>query len=210
LTEDLNLQRRKINGSGIRLGDDHSKDTKSPGLVVPLVAVAAVAKEESAYSAASKPLIDLIKTLQATDELAVKRAKDIRSARAKGSSGWRVDDSGILRFKGAVYVPPNQAVRMEIFKICHDDPLAGHFGYKKTQELIQRKYYWPGLSEETREYVRGCDRCQRIKPVPHRPYGEMQALRMPSKSFESISMDFITSSVPTICRTNSYCISTAN
>jgi hypothetical protein len=29
-TEDLNLQRRKINASGVRLGDDHSKDTKSP------------------------------------------------------------------------------------------------------------------------------------------------------------------------------------
>ena len=183
---------------GTTPGEDQSKDTKSPGLVVPRVMVAAMAKGESAYSATTEPLADLIKTLQAADELAVHRAKDAGSARAKGSSDWRVDDAGILRFKGAAYVPPNQAVRMEIFKICHDDPLAGHFGYKKTQELIRRKYYWPGLDQETREYVRGCDQCQRIKPVRHKPYGEMQGLKMPSKPFESISMDFITDLPPSI------------
>lgn len=115
---------------------NHNKDTKSPGLVVPRVAVAAVAQGESAYGAATGPLTDLIKTLQATDEFAAKRAKDAGTVRAKGSPGWKVDNAGILRFKGAVYIPPNQAVRMEIFKICHNDPLAGHFGYKKTQELI--------------------------------------------------------------------------
>ncbi|PQM43474.1 hypothetical protein VC83_09660 [Pseudogymnoascus destructans] len=183
---------------GTTLGEDQSKDTKSPGLVVPRVMVAAMAQGESAYSATAEPLADLIKTLQAADELAVHRAREAGPAWAKGSSGWRVDDAGILRFKGAAYVPPNQAVRMEIFKICHDDPLAGHFGYKKTQELIRRKYYWPGLDQEAREYVRGCDRCQRIKPVRHRPYGEMQGLRMPTKPFESISMDFITDLPPSI------------
>jgi hypothetical protein len=34
--------------------------------------------------------------------------------------------------------------------------------------------------------------------VRHRPYGEMQALTMPSKPFESISIDFITDLPPSI------------
>ena len=145
--------------SGARPDRNHNMDTKSSGSVVPQVIVTAMAQGEGAYSAATEPLTDLIKTLQAADELAVKRAKDAGTARAEDPPRWRVDDAGILRFKGAVYVPPNQALRMEIFKICHDDPLAGHFGYKKTQELIRRKYFWPGLDQEAREYVRSCDMC---------------------------------------------------
>ncbi|KFY68107.1 hypothetical protein V496_01299 [Pseudogymnoascus sp. VKM F-4515 (FW-2607)] len=46
---------------------------------------------------------------EAANELAIYRAKEAGSAQAKGSLGWRVDDTGILRFKGAAYVPPNQA-----------------------------------------------------------------------------------------------------
>ncbi|KFY96332.1 hypothetical protein V498_02737, partial [Pseudogymnoascus sp. VKM F-4517 (FW-2822)] len=34
-------------------------------------------------------------------------AREAGLAQAKGSLGWRVDDTGILRFKGAAYMPPN-------------------------------------------------------------------------------------------------------
>ncbi|KFY19162.1 hypothetical protein V493_08103, partial [Pseudogymnoascus sp. VKM F-4281 (FW-2241)] len=136
--EDIDPQSMGESASGARPDRNHSTDTKSSGSVVPRVMVTAMAQGEGAYSAATEPLTDLIKTLQAADELAVKRAKDAGTARAEDPPGWRVDDAGILRFKGA---------------ICHDDPLAGHFGYKKTQELIRRKYFWPGLNQEAREYT---------------------------------------------------------
>ena len=126
----------------------------------------------------------------------MERRKGVRPGDTSEPREWDVDDKNILRFQGAIYVPPDQAVRAEILRICHDDLLAGHFGFKKTLELIQRKYYWPKMNKDIKEYVRGCDMCQRTKPVRHKPYGEMQALRQPSKPFESISMDFITDLPP--------------
>ncbi|KFY66624.1 hypothetical protein V496_01957, partial [Pseudogymnoascus sp. VKM F-4515 (FW-2607)] len=79
---------------GATLGEDQSKGTKSPGLVVP----------------------------RAADELAVHRAREAGSARAKGSLGWRVDDTGILRFKGAAYVPPNQAIEAACLRATSGRP----------------------------------------------------------------------------------------
>ena len=81
-------------------------------------------------------------------------------------------------------------------KICHDDLLAGHFGYNKTLALIKRKYYWPNMKEAVKSYVAGCDVCQRVKARRHRPYGELLALPLPSKPFEQISIDFITDLPP--------------
>ena len=103
-----------------------------------------------------------------------------------------VDSKGLLRHQGKAYVPSDMAVRAEIMKICHDDPLSGHFGQRKTLTLVRRRYYWPTLETDVKEYVKGCDICQRVKAVRRRKAGEMLALPLPSKPFESISMDFIT------------------
>jgi hypothetical protein len=32
-------------------------------------------------------------------------------------------------------------MRLEILKVNHEDPFAGHYGFTRTLELIQRKYY---------------------------------------------------------------------
>jgi hypothetical protein len=76
-------------------------------------------------------------------------------------------------------------------KICHDDPTAGHYGQKRTLELVKRKYYWPNMHQDVAEYVQTCDLCQRSTATRHRPYGELQALPIPGGPFKSISMDFI-------------------
>ena len=62
----------------------------------------------------------------------------------------------------------------------------------RTYESIQRNYYWPNLNKEVRQYVFTCDICQRTKASNHLPYGLLQPLPIPDKSWEQISMDFIT------------------
>ena len=59
---------------------------------------------------------------------------------------WRVDPNGLLRYKGAIYVPNDPAVKQEIIKMNHDNPHAGHFGVAKTTEVIRRKYHWLGIA----------------------------------------------------------------
>jgi transposase InsO family protein len=169
---------------------------------VPRALVAKALESETAYTLTSNSLLPLLIELQKGDALAAEKGKAGEKEQVAGVSGkWKVDSNGLLRYQGKAYVPPDMAVRGEIMKICHDDPLSGHFGQRKTLTLVRRRYYWPTLDTDVREYVKGCDICQRVKAVRHRKAGEMLALPLPSKPFESISMDFITDLPPSIDKT---------
>lgn len=96
----------------------------------------------------------------------------------------------IVTFRNKIYIPP--PLRLKIIQTRHDSPLAGHLGAGKTIELVQREFSWPGLSREIRAYIRGCDSCQRVKVAHHAPYGKLTPLDIPSRPWQSVSMDFIT------------------
>ena len=93
-------------------------------------------------------------------------------------------------------MPYDPALRAEVVKLHHDDPLAGHFGVDKTLELIRRAYYWGGLEDDVRDYIRECDVCQRVKARRHAPYGLLSTLPQPAGPWSEISMDFITGLPP--------------
>ena len=67
--------------------------------------------------------------------------------------------------------PDNDSLCMHIISSHHDSPIAGHPGSQKTQELIERQYYWPRLAMDIRSYVTRCDRCTRFKGGNTKPAG---------------------------------------
>lgn len=109
---------------------------------------------------------------------------------------WSVDGEGLLRYEGTPYVPDDAAAKAEILRNCHDDPFAGHFGVRKTTELVRRQYYWPSLAEDVREYVKTCQVCQRIVVKRHSPYGKLSSPRLPTRPWQEITCDFITGLPP--------------
>ena len=82
-------------------------------------------------------------------------------------------------YHNCLYVPPQPGARVEVLQTHHDDPLAGHFGVKRTAELIQRKYKWPQMARDIEDYVLSCTMCKRIKPTRQKPFGELQSLPIP-------------------------------
>ena len=80
---------------------------------------------------------------------------------------------------------------MELISQYHNNPLAGHFGINKTQELITRKYYWPTLRQDVKAYVKGCNVCLASKAVWHKPYGNLQTLSVPIHKWKDLFMDFL-------------------
>ena len=70
------------------------------------------------------------------------------------------------------------------------DNIMGHPGQWKTVELITHEYWWPGIMEFVKAYIKGCATCQttKIKPpvkVPLKPN------EIPLGIWETITMDFI-------------------
>jgi hypothetical protein len=161
---------------------------------VPRLLVAWLLRAETAYSVPSSSLRPVLIQLQRGDALAESVREKLRDK--AGDAVWSVDTDGLVRRQGKAYVPLDKAVQNEIMKICHDEPTAGHFGHKKTLKLVQRKYYWPNMATDVSGYIDECDVCQKTKARRSRPAGEMQALPLPRRPFESISLDFITDLPP--------------
>ena len=104
----------------------------------------------------------------------------------------RVDHAGLMRHDGAVYVQKDSATIMEILRVNHDDPRqGGHFGRTKTEHVIRRFYWWPGLEKSVRKYVATCDVCQRMKVPRYKPYGLLVPLPQPDRPWQDILLDFI-------------------
>ena len=162
-------------------------------VVIPRNEVRAI--PETAYDEPQRPTKSVIRELQAHDDwVSSFRVMEGEPAvrRRKRNQAWALDNEGLLRYEDRLYVPGDIALRTELISKCHDDPLSGHFGAAKTQELLARKYHWQGIAKEVAEYVHTCDVCQRTKAPRHRPYGELISLPPATSPWKELSMDFIT------------------
>jgi hypothetical protein len=108
---------------------------------------------------------------------------------------------GLLLRNNLIYVPKGP-ICLKILRECHDNTLVGHFGMTRTHELVSRNYWWPKMNKLLREYVKSCDTCARSKAPRHRPFGLLQPLSIPSRTWGSIAIDFITN-LPTVRAKNS-------
>ena len=96
---------------------------------------------------------------------------------------------GFLWHQDKIFVP--QEVRLQALKKFHDHQLTGHFGVRKTIDLVQRYLWWPSLRSDCKKYVESCLVCQRNKGPKIRSWGLLRPLPVPEKPWKSISMDFI-------------------
>jgi hypothetical protein len=107
------------------------------------------------------------------------------------SETW-MESEGIVTYNGRIYVPPDPELRYDIVKAHHDSPVVGHPGRWKTEELVARNYWWPGMRRYIASYVRGCDACQRTKTYPAAPAGRLRPNAIPDRRWQIITTDLIT------------------
>ncbi len=116
--------------------------------------------------------------------------------------GWSImlpifpEGPTLLCRNGLVYVPPQEALKAEILSLFHDCPSAGHWGARKTLDLIHRYLCWDGVEGDVNAYVASCPQCQGKAIHRHKPYGKLQPLPIPdcvsTSPFKEISLDWIT------------------
>jgi hypothetical protein len=76
-------------------------------------------------------------------------------------------------------------------KIMQKVPMVEHLG-EKTRELLGETFYWPKMKEDIEHYVLTCVKCQSTKSIHKKKFGLYKPLPIPSSSFESVLMDFMT------------------
>jgi len=173
------------------------------------IAVRMFAVETLHNEAPSASLTSLLVQLQSEDDWSKRRTwESVEGGKVLGGEFqgvWTTDPYGLVRKDGKVYVPDDAAIRKEILRLNHDDPWqGGHAGRDRTTQNVARYYWWPGMTQAVRQYVEGCDSCQRMNYRRHKPYGLLQPLPMPSVPWKDIAMDFITDLPPSLFRRNAY------
>lgn len=72
----------------------------------------------------------------------------------------------------------------------HSILVGGHQGALKTYQRLEREY-WVGMKASVHAFVANCAVCQQAKYLTLVPARLLQALPIPDKVWEDISMDFI-------------------
>ena len=129
-----------------------------------------------------KKIFDALVTRTKTEVYQLCKEKGI----CKEHNGFLYDSSGWM------YIPNDDSLHMHIIATHHDSPIAGHPGYQKTQELIERQYYWPGLASNVHTYVSRCDRCTHFKGSNIKPTSSAVPLQPSTMPWVDVSADFIT------------------
>ena len=139
-----------------------------------------------------------IRTSYPSDPITSAHLQSTSTTPSTSSDKWTTSDEGLLLLNDRIYVPDVADLRMRVLKNKHDHPLSGHFGQNKTLELIRREYVWPKMRDFIKDYCNSCTICKRSKPTRHKPYGLLKQLPIPSRPWDSISMDFIEQLPPSL------------
>jgi len=73
----------------------------------------------------------------------------------------------------------------------HDLPMAGHPGVKRMIKEMTKKYDWPGMEEDIKKYVEGCQECQQNKPDRQKRKAPLNPIPIALSPLERISVDLI-------------------
>jgi len=89
---------------------------------------------------------------------------------------------------GDLFIPKSE--RVHVIREAHTSLIAGHFGVDKIVAQLQRFCYWPRMHENVSKYVKGCTMCA-ISKLSNIKLGLYTPLPIPSRPWESVSMDFV-------------------
>jgi len=67
---------------------------------------------------------------------------------------------GIIKHSSNKMVCPKQ-MKAEVMLNHHDSPFAGHKGFEVTYNSIKKRYFWPMMPSEVKDYCQSCEHCQK-------------------------------------------------
>jgi hypothetical protein len=85
---------------------------------------------------------------------------------------------------------PVGSVRHLLMQEAHGGRLMGHFGAKKTEDVLATHFFWPKMRRDVERFVARCTTCQKAKSRLN-PHGLYMPLPVPSIPWADISMDFV-------------------
>ncbi|XP_035551062.1 uncharacterized protein LOC118349658, partial [Juglans regia] len=93
-------------------------------------------------------------------------------------------------FKESKLCLPNCSMRELLVREAHGGGLMGHFGVKKTLDILHEHFFWPKMKRDVNRICGRCITCRKAKSKVL-PHGLYTPLPVPSEPWVDISMDFV-------------------
>jgi hypothetical protein len=106
----------------------------------------------------------------------------------KGWENFHVQD-GFL-FRANMLCISDCSVRILLVQEAHSGRLMGHFGAKKTEQVLADHFFWPKMRRDVERHVIRCESCHKAKSRLN-PHGLYTPLPIPGAPWEDISIDFV-------------------
>uniref|UniRef100_A0A3P9HPM7 Gypsy retrotransposon integrase-like protein 1 n=1 Tax=Oryzias latipes TaxID=8090 RepID=A0A3P9HPM7_ORYLA len=94
----------------------------------------------------------------------------------------------------SLYVP--SSLRSDVLVWGHTSRISCHGGVQRTLNLIKRRFFWPSMEQDVREFVAACTVCARSKSSNSPPAGLLQPLPIAECPWSHIALDFVTGLPP--------------
>ena len=105
-------------------------------------------------------------------------------------SNWYFDH-GALYYKGRLYIPDSAC--HPLVKEIHESLAGAHGRYFCTISLLQKDYWWPGMTTFVCKFIAGCAICQANKVNTHPTHPPLTPISSKcTRPFQQISMDLLT------------------
>ncbi|KAI2654616.1 Transposon Tf2-8 polyprotein [Labeo rohita] len=82
--------------------------------------------------------------------------------------------------------------RQDLLGAAHQSPGSGHPGSQRTLSLLQSRYWWPSMCQDTIRYVQSCSVCAMSTSPRQLPTGKLVPLPIPQRPWSHIGVDFVT------------------
>lgn len=171
-----------------RIPDGEEPEPQSAQTVAALCRLVAAASPVAAGSApavASPPLLEHVRAGYKLDKSFAEAAWVAKHKLTKDKEGMWWKDTRLV-------VPDVPELKEQLFLGAHAHVYSGHFGVQKSEEQLERLFWWPGLRAFVKAEIKKCDTCQRNKPLNMPAAGKLKPLPIPGHQWHTITLDFIT------------------
>uniref|UniRef100_A0A2N9J0L0 Integrase catalytic domain-containing protein n=1 Tax=Fagus sylvatica TaxID=28930 RepID=A0A2N9J0L0_FAGSY len=154
-------------------------------------------KENIVVDALSRKYVLLIS--MSAKMLGFEYVKDMYADDANFSDVYKACDKATFRkfykhdgylFKESKLCVPSCSMRELLVREAHGGGLMGHFGVKKTLDILHEHFFWPKMKRDVNRICGRCITCRKAKSKVL-PHGLYTPLPVPSEPWVDISMDFV-------------------
>ena len=90
------------------------------------------------------------------------------------------NSNSVIRFRGRLYVPSDDALRRNILEEAHRSKFSIHPSVTKKYQDLKRTYLWIGMKRDVVDFVSKCQTCHLVKAQHQLPSGLLQPLEIPT------------------------------